>query len=75
MFCEAARAKENGEPYLLASLLPEVRTAADNLRRRVLEQTTRRGPKLVMHRPGGTAHALAADRKRQLASRHNSWLR
>ena len=50
MFCEAARAKECGEPYILASLLPEVRLVADNLRRRVLEQSTRRGPKLVMHR-------------------------
>lgn len=50
MFCEAARAKECGEPYILASLLPEVRLVADNLRRRVLEQSTRRGPRLVMHR-------------------------
>jgi hypothetical protein len=42
MFCEASRGQQDGEPYLLASLLPEVRTAASNLRRRILEGDSRR---------------------------------
>jgi hypothetical protein len=42
MFCESSRHKQDGEPYLLASLLPEVRTAANNLRRRIVEGDSRR---------------------------------
>jgi hypothetical protein len=42
MFCESSRSRQEGEPYLLASLLPEVRTVASNLRRRILEGDSRR---------------------------------
>lgn len=41
MFCEASRAKQEGEPYLLASLMPEVRVVAANLRRRILAGDSR----------------------------------
>ncbi len=37
MFCERARAKRNGTPYLLATLLPEVRDAAQQLKLRILD--------------------------------------
>jgi hypothetical protein len=37
MFCEYSRARQSGEPYLLSSLLPEVRGVATRLRRRILE--------------------------------------
>jgi hypothetical protein len=37
MFCESERNKQKNEPYLLRSLLPEARTAASKLRRRILE--------------------------------------
>jgi len=42
MFCESERSKLEGEPYLLSSLLPEVRVTASNLRRRLLEGDSRR---------------------------------
>jgi hypothetical protein len=42
MFCESECNRQSGEPYLLASLLPEVRMAAGNLRRRILEGDSRR---------------------------------
>jgi hypothetical protein len=42
MFCESERSKLEGEPYLLSSLLPEVRGTASNLRRRLLEGDSRR---------------------------------
>jgi hypothetical protein len=42
MFCESERSRQDGAPYLLASLLPEVRTVAGNLRRRILEGDSRR---------------------------------
>ena len=42
LFCESERSKQEGEPYLLASLLPEVRVTASNLRRRILEGDSRR---------------------------------
>jgi hypothetical protein len=42
MFCDSERNRQKGEPYLLSSLLPEVRTAASNLRRRILEGDSRR---------------------------------
>ena len=42
MFCELSRAKQGGEPYLLGSLMPEVRTVATNLRRRILAGDSRR---------------------------------
>jgi hypothetical protein len=42
MFCESERRKLEGTPYLLASLLPEVRTTASSLRRRILEGDSRR---------------------------------
>jgi hypothetical protein len=42
MFCESSRAKQNGEPYLLGSLMPEVRTVATKLRRRILDGDSRR---------------------------------
>jgi hypothetical protein len=41
MFCESSRAKQEGEPYLLASLMPEVRVVAANLRRRILAGDSR----------------------------------
>ena len=37
MFCEYSRAKQSREPYLLSSLVPEVRAVATRLRRRILE--------------------------------------
>lgn len=40
MFCEHTRARQNGETYLLGSLLPEVRGVATRLRERVLEGET-----------------------------------
>ena len=36
MFCDRARARQNGAVYLLGTLLPEVHDAAERLRRRVL---------------------------------------
>jgi hypothetical protein len=36
MFCDRARAVQNGTPYLLASLVPEVKVSADRLRLRIL---------------------------------------
>jgi hypothetical protein len=45
MFCESARAKQDGQPYLLEGLLPEVRVVAANLRRRILEGDSRRTPR------------------------------
>ena len=42
MFCESSRSRQAGEPYLLSSLLPEVRTVASKLRRRILEGDSRR---------------------------------
>jgi hypothetical protein len=53
MFCESARAKQAGEPYLLAGLIPEVRTVAANLRRRILEGDSRRmrRPQVAQPRP------------------------
>lgn len=41
MFCESSRARQEGEPYLLASLMPEVRVVATNLRRRILAGESR----------------------------------
>jgi hypothetical protein len=37
MFCEYSRARQSRQPYLLSSLLPEVRGVATRLRRRILE--------------------------------------
>jgi hypothetical protein len=51
MFCEAARAKQQGEPYLLTSLMPEVRVVATNLRRRILAGDSRIGRAPVERRP------------------------
>jgi hypothetical protein len=65
MFCESSRAKQGGEPYLLSSLLPEVRVVATNLRRRILEGDSRRVPRSQPERqtrPGNLSiqsHALA----------------
>ena len=50
MFCESERSKQKGEPYLLSSLLPEVRTAAGNLRRRILEGDSRRTKRPAVER-------------------------
>ena len=36
IFCEQARARQAGEPYLLGSLLPEVKAVAERLRRRII---------------------------------------
>lgn len=37
MFCEYTRARQEGRPYLLTSLIPEVRATAKRLRRRILD--------------------------------------
>jgi hypothetical protein len=37
MFCGRARARQMGEPYLLSALLPEVKAAAERMRRRALD--------------------------------------
>jgi hypothetical protein len=50
MFCESERRRQKGEPYLLATLLPEVRTAASNLRRRILEGDSRRATRPEVER-------------------------
>lgn len=42
MFCEHARSRQTGKPYMLAMLMPEVRDAAERLRMRVMD--TRRVP-------------------------------
>jgi hypothetical protein len=48
MFCDRARSRQSGEPYLLGSLLPEVKATADRLR----EQTVGRGfPLTELRRP------------------------
>lgn len=38
MFCERARARQAGVPYLLAALLPEVRAVAERVRGRLLDE-------------------------------------
>ncbi len=54
LFCEHSRAEQGRKPYLLASLLPEVRDVAARVRRRILDgDVTRRVT------PGGTRRALA----------------
>jgi hypothetical protein len=45
MFCELSHAQHSGEPYVLSSLLPDLRTAAASLRRRILEGDSRRKPR------------------------------
>jgi len=37
MFCERARARQMGTPYLLAALMPEVREAAERMRARLMD--------------------------------------
>jgi hypothetical protein len=37
MFCERARARQMGTPYLLAMLMPEVRDAAERMRARLMD--------------------------------------
>jgi len=37
MFCDRARALQNGQPYLLAALIPEVRGVAERIRLRILD--------------------------------------
>jgi hypothetical protein len=37
MFCERARARQMGTPYLLAMLMPEVRDAAERIRARLMD--------------------------------------
>jgi hypothetical protein len=50
MFCDRARARENGTPYLLASLLPDVKITATKLRGRILSG------QLLPVRPSSTGH-------------------
>jgi hypothetical protein len=61
MFCESERSRQNGEPYLLASLLPEVRVAASHLRRRILEGDSRRSARPHVERlpPRGVLTVVA----------------
>jgi hypothetical protein len=42
LFCESERKKQDGKPCLLATLLPELRTTASDLRRRILDGDSRR---------------------------------
>jgi hypothetical protein len=68
MFCESARAKQGGEPYLLVSLLPEVRSVAASLRRRVFEGDSRRTPRRAAQPPPPRglsilSHSLVAHRR------------
>ena len=42
LLCESSRAHREGDPGVHSSLLPEVRTAATSLRRRILESDSRR---------------------------------
>jgi hypothetical protein len=51
MFCESTLAKEADKPYMVASLLPEVRATAADLRRRVLESDSRRAPRGHVRQP------------------------
>jgi hypothetical protein len=57
MFCEYSRARQAGEPYLLSSLLPEVRAVAARLRARVLANDAGRVPHRT--RDGGRASTQA----------------
>jgi hypothetical protein len=50
MFCESERRRQEGAPYLLASLLPEVRTVAGNVRRRILDGDSRRAKRPEVER-------------------------
>ncbi len=54
MFCESSRAQHRREPYLLGSLLPEVRAVAAAVRRRILDGEVTRRVAL-----GGTRRASA----------------
>jgi hypothetical protein len=59
MFCDGARARRNGEPYLLASLMPEVRRVADRWRLQLLRADVVRVARVsVRARPddGRSAH-------------------
>jgi hypothetical protein len=49
LFCESSRT-DRSEPYLLSSLLPEVRTLATKLRRRILESDSRRTRRAQLER-------------------------
>jgi len=42
IFCDQARARQTGETFLLASLLPEVKAVADRLRVRIVAANVRR---------------------------------
>ncbi len=73
MFCESSRSRQEGEPYLLASLLPEVRTAAGNLRRRILEGDSRRARRpLIQRLPARKALSLESHNLVRLPARRTS---
>ena len=55
MFCEYSRAKQSREPYLLESLLPEVRGVVARIRRKILEGESPRRIAL-----GGARRGLAS---------------
>jgi hypothetical protein len=54
LFCDRARARQVGAPYLLSSLVPEVKAVADRLRLRIL------GTQLVAPEPRRTPPAAVA---------------
>jgi len=58
MFCERSRALQAGTPYLLGSLLPEVKGTAERLRLRILDA------QLVAHGRGAARTAELAPAKR-----------
>jgi hypothetical protein len=58
MFCERARSRQTGEPYLLSSLLPEVKAVADRLRLQVV----------------GSGFRLTEIRRPPVAAAHTAWL-
>jgi len=66
MFCEHARARQSREPYLLASLLPEVRSVAVRLRRKLLDGESLPARRFAPARgtPRGRAGPLAVESMR-----------
>ena len=62
MFCEHSRAEQDRAPYLLESLLPEVRGVVARIRRRILDgDSPRKGPLGVTRRSSTSAEALAIE--------------
>lgn len=67
MFCEYSRAEHGREPYLMESLLPEVRAVAARVRRQILDgDVMRRAAPRRTHRASAGALAIQAINVRPL---------